>query len=126
MIKEKITLEFDMKSTPISMLWAYISTANGLKEWFADDAQINGKDVVLIWNGVSQESTIISMRFEKYIRFRSKEDNDKSFIEMRISSSEMTNNAILTITDFAEPDDVEEIRDLWNYQVETLQRQLGC
>lgn len=108
------------------MLWAYISTANGLKEWFADDAQINGKDVTLIWNGTSQESTIVGMRFEKYIRFRPKEESDKSYIEMRISSSEMTGNSILTITDFAEPDDVEEITDLWNYQVETLQRQLGC
>ena len=33
---------------------------------------------------------------------------------------------MLTVTDFAEPDDVEEAKDLWNYQIETLQRILGC
>lgn len=126
MAKEKFTLEYDMRSTPISMLWSYIATANGLKEWFADDAKMDGKEVVLIWNGVEQGLSIVGLRTEKYIRYRWSEDTDKTYFELRIMTSELTGNSVLCVTDFAEPEELQEAKDLWNYQMETLQRQLGC
>lgn len=126
MAKEKFTLEYDMRSTPVAMLWAYIATANGLKEWFADDAKMDGKEVVLMWNGVEQGLTIVGLRTEKYIRYRWSEDKDKTYFELRITTSELTGNSVLSVTDFAEPDELQEAKDLWNYQMEALQRQLGC
>ena len=126
MAKEKFTLEYDMRSTPVSMLWSYIATANGLKEWFADDAKMDGKEVVLIWNGVEQGLSIVGVRTEKYIRYRWSEDTDKTYFELRIMTSELTGNSVLCVTDFAEPEELQEAKDLWNYQMETLQRQLGC
>ena len=126
MAKEKFTLEYDMRSTPVSMLWSYIATANGLKEWFADDAKMDGKEVVLIWNGVEQGLSIVGLRTEKYIRYRWSEDTDKTYLELRITTSELTGNSVLCVTDFAEPEELQEAKDLWNYQMETLQRQLGC
>ena len=126
MAREKFTLEYDMRSTPVSMLWSYIATANGLKEWFADDAKMDGKEVVLIWNGVEQGLSIVGLRTEKYIRYRWSEDTDKTYFELRITTSELTGNSVLCVTDFAEPEELQEAKDLWNYQMETLQRQLGC
>lgn len=126
MAREKFTLEYDMRSTPVSMLWSYIATANGLKEWFADDAKMDGKEVVLIWNGVEQGLSIVGLRTEKYIRYRWSEDTDKTYFELRIMTSELTGNSVLCVTDFAEPEELQEAKDLWNYQMETLQRQLGC
>ena len=126
MAKEKFTLEYDMRSTPVSMLWSYIATANGLKEWFADNARQTGKEVVLDWNGVEQTVQIVAIRTDKFVRYHWAEENDKSYFELRISQSELTDGTMLTVTDFAEPDDVEEAKDLWNYQIETLQRILGC
>lgn len=126
MAKEKFTLEYDMRSTPVSMLWSYIATANGLKEWFADDAKMDGKEVVLIWNGVEQGLSIVGLRTEKYIRYRWSEDTDKTYFELRITTSELTGNSVLCVTDFAEPEELQEAKYLWNYQMETLQRQLGC
>ncbi|MGM9841094.1 MAG: START-like domain-containing protein [Candidatus Limisoma sp.] len=126
MAKEKFTLEYDMRSTPVAMLWAYIATANGLKEWFADDAKMDGKEVVLTWNGVEQGLSIVGLRTEKYIRYRWSEDKDKTYFELKITTSELTGNSVLSVTDFAEPDELQEAKDLWNYQMEALQRQLGC
>lgn len=126
MAKEKFTLEYDMRSTPVAMLWAYIATANGLKEWFSDDAKMDGKEVVLMWNGVEQGLTIVGLRTEKYIRYRWSEDYDKTYFELKITTSELTGNSVLSVTDFAEPDELQEAKDLWNYQMEALQRQLGC
>ncbi|HIR37118.1 MAG TPA: hypothetical protein IAC93_01950 [Candidatus Limisoma gallistercoris] len=126
MAKEKFQLEYDMKSTPVQLLWSYIATANGLKEWFADDVKQNGKEMVLDWNGVEQAVAIVGVRTDKYIRYHWKEDTDKNFFELKITTSEFTDNTILTVTDFAEADELEESKDLWNYQIETLQRLLGC
>ena len=106
MAKEKFTLEYDMRSTPVSMLWSYIATANGLKEWFADDAKMDGKEVVLIWNGVEQGLSIVGLRTEKYIRYRWSEDTDKTYFELRIMTSELTGNSVLCVTDFAEPEEL--------------------
>lgn len=127
MAKQKFVREYDMKSTPIAVLWSYISTANGLKEWFADDARSNGREIILDWNGSEQTIVPVGMRNEKYIRFHWKDDEDsRSYFELRISTSEMTGNAVVDVTDFAEPIDLEEAQQLWDYQMETLQRQMGC
>lgn len=126
MTKEKFHIEYDMRNTPVAMLWSYISTAYGLNEWFADNARQTGKEVVLDWNGVEQTVQIVAIRTDKFVRYHWAEENDKSYFELRISQSELTDGTMLTVTDFAEPDDVEEAKDLWNYQIETLQRILGC
>ena len=44
----KYKLEFDMKSTPVAILWDYISTENGLKQWFADNVKIKDKEYSFI------------------------------------------------------------------------------
>ena len=97
-----------------NMLWSYIATANGLKEWFADDAKMDGKEVVLIWNGVEQGLSIVGLRTEKYIRYRWSEDTDKTYFELRIMTSELTGNSVLCVTDFAEPEELQEAKDLWH------------
>lgn len=115
-----------MKSTPVAMLWAYVATENGLKEWFADKVTMKGKEVTLDWNGSQQVMSIVGMRNDKFIRYRWQEDTDKTYFEFKISTTELSGTSILTITDFAEPEDLDEAKELWDYQIEILQRQLGC
>ena len=126
MPKEKFILEYDLRKTPVEMLWSYISTENGLSEWFADDVRIKGKDVVFIWSGVGQEAHIVAVRTDKYIRYHWKDDADKHYFELKISVSELTDGLVLTVTDWAESEELDESKDLWNSQIEDLQRQLGC
>lgn len=126
MTKEKFVLEFDLKSTPVTLLWSYLATANGLKEWFADNVSMSGKSVNFIWNGVPQEAHIIAQRTQKYVRYHWVDDVERTYFELKISVSEMTDNVLLTVTDFAEPDEMEEAKDLWVYQIDSLRRLLGC
>ena len=42
----KYKLEFGMKSTPVAILWDYISSENGLKQWFADNVKIKDKQYI--------------------------------------------------------------------------------
>ena len=44
---------------------------------------------------------------------------------MRISIDELTKDVILSVTDFAEPDELSDEEDLWNAQIENLKKTLG-
>lgn len=122
----KITLEYEMKSAPVMLLWNYISTTSGLEQWFADKVEHEGKKFVFYWNGAGQEATQIAIRTGMNIRFRWAESGSKTYFEMKISVSELTDETVLVVTDYAQPDEVEETKELWNNQVESLRRILGC
>lgn len=124
--KRKIVLEYDMKSTPVLLLWNYVSTANGLSEWFADEVVFNHKDCVFSWNGASQQAMMLGARLGVYIKFRWEGDSAGCFFEFRISVNELTDATVLQVTDYAEVGDEQDAIDLWNLQIETLRRRIGC
>ena len=126
MDKQKFHLEFAMRCIPTGLLWSYISSASGLKEWFADAVSVSGKKYTFDWNGQLQTATVISRRDGVSIKFRWDDEPARAYFEMAITVNEMTDNTTLTITDFAEPDDLDDARELWETQVDTLRRVLGC
>ena len=122
----KYKLEFDMKSTPVSMLWNYISTENGLKQWFANDVKIKDHSFEFIWKGYSQVAHMVGMRKGLAIKLQWLDGSNKTYFEMRILTSEMTDSTVLQITDFAENEDLEESQNLWRSQIDALRRVIGC
>lgn len=126
MAKEKFTKDYSMKSVPVALLWNYISTPNGLEQWFADEVKHDGKNYSFIWSGSGQDAVLAGIRTYSYIRFKWADDNDRSYFELKIQVSELTDTTDLVVTDFAEPDELEESLDLWDSQIEALQRMLGC
>jgi hypothetical protein len=44
---------------------------------------------------------------------------------MRIAYNELTREHTLEITDFADKDEIEDQKDLWDSQIENLRRQSG-
>ncbi|MBQ7941662.1 MAG: hypothetical protein IJ328_04560 [Muribaculaceae bacterium] len=126
MSKNKYTLEFNMKGTPASLLWMYIATPNGLNQWFADEVEQKGKQFIFFWDNYPTEALQMSLRSGERIKFRWIDDDDKSYFEFKITVSEMTGSTLLTVTDFAEPDEEEGSKALWIKQVKTLKRKLGC
>ena len=127
MPKKKFTMEFDMKRTPVSLLWDYISSAPGLAKWFADDVEVTGKHYAFFWNKQEQGAVVTAMRRESHIRLKWDDDDEpRSYFEMRILDSDFSDAVTLEVTDFADSDDEAGQRDLWRSQVETLRRSIGC
>ena len=64
-----------------------------------------------------------------HIRLRWEDDeeagDEDSFWEMRIEKSELTNHLNLLITDFADDDDVDGLRILWESNLDRLHRASG-
>lgn len=126
MEQNKYKMEFDMKSTPVMMLWNYISTENGLKQWFANDVKIQDRSYLFMWKGYSQEAHLVGMRKGLALKLQWLDASEKTYFEMRILTSEMTDKTVLQITDFAEEGELEESKNLWQSQVDTLRRVIGC
>ncbi len=126
MNKEKFVVEYDLKSVSPTLLWTYIGTRDGLADWFADDVTGEEKEFIFYWNKSPQQAHQLASRAGSHIRFRWLDDEDShSFFELRIATSELTGSTVLTVTDFAEPGEMEDSRGLWDYQIEALRRKLG-
>lgn len=128
MNKEKIHIEYLLNGTSRNILWAAISTPTGLENWFADKVTKTGDKIFTFKWGKTEtrEAEIINLRTNSFIRFRwSDEAEEKAYFEFKMNYNELTTDYVLEITDFAEPDEVEDLIGLWNSQVETLKRVSG-
>ena len=124
--KEKIQIEYMLNMVSPTILWMHLSTPSGLSEWFSDDVSINGKRYIFKWAKYEQEAEQTAIRMNHFIRFRWVDDEDsKYYFEFRIHSDELTQDTILEITDFVEPEEKSDTINLWNSQVDALKRCLG-
>ncbi|AHW58661.1 hypothetical protein SAMN05444285_106110 [Draconibacterium orientale] len=122
--KVKINLEYIINCSP-KVLYNRLSTASGLTEWFADDVRVRGKRYTFIWDGSEQTAEMTLHKENRLVRFSWIDEEDDSYFEFKITRDELTGDVSLLITDFAEEDEVEETRGLWDSQVDALKHVLG-
>jgi len=122
--KAKINLEYLINCSP-KVLYNRLSTASGLTEWFADDVRVRGKRYTFIWDGSEQTAEMTLHKENRLVRFNWVDEDEDTYFEFKIARDELTNDVSLLITDFAEEDEVDETRGLWNSQVADLKHVLG-
>ena len=122
--KIKYELEFPIQASP-NMLYQYISTASSLSEWFADNVNSRGKIFSFFWDSVEEKAELISYKNNKYVRFKWLENDDETFFEINIVVDELTKDVSLVVFDFAEEDEVEEGKMLWESQISDLKQVIG-
>ncbi|WP_090297633.1 START-like domain-containing protein [Flagellimonas zhangzhouensis] len=122
--KTKFELEFVIHASP-QLLYNYIATPSGLSEWYADNVNSRGEMFTFIWDGAEEKAKMLKRKSEEFVKFAWEENEDGSFFEMRIIVDEITKDVSLFITDFAEDDEVDEAKMLWENQVSDLKQVLG-
>lgn len=126
MNKVKFELEFPIHASP-SMLYQCFATPSGLEEWFADRVNSRGKIVTFIWDDSEEQAEIITRKNEEKAKYKWLEsEGDDSYFEFRIQVDAITKDVSLIITDFAEEDEVEESKMLWENQIEELKHNIGA
>ena len=126
MDKVKYEIEFPIHASP-SMLYQYFATPSGLEEWFADRVNSRGKVITFLWDDSEEEATIVTRRNDEKARYKwTESEDDDSYIEFRIQVDELTRDVSLIITDFAEEDEVDEAKQLWENQIDTLKKRIGA
>jgi hypothetical protein len=125
-MSEKIEyqLEFPVKSSP-KILYNFLATPSGLSEWFADNVNSRGSKFTFIWDGSQEVAELITKKAGSHIKFKWEEEEEGTFFEFRIRIDELTKDAALIITDFADEDEMEESRMLWESQVSELLSVIG-
>ncbi len=123
--KVKYELEFPIHASP-QLIYQYISTPSGLSEWFADNVNSRGELFKFIWDGAEEQAKLITKKSGERIKFRWESDEDEScYFEMRIQVDEITKDVSVMITDFAEEDEIDEAKMLWENQISSLKQVLG-
>lgn len=124
MSKQLYTLEYPVRCSP-SILFEFLSTPAGLQEWFADRVDERDNVFFFSWNGSSQKAEVLESQEEKFIRFHWLDAPKEEYFEFSIEKSEITNQTILVVKDFAEKKEVKDQSMLWDYQVKDLFHRIG-
>lgn len=123
--KIKFELEFPIHASP-QLLFQYISTPSGLSEWFADNVNSRGEIFTFIWDDSEEQAKLLSKKNSERIKYKWLEDEDAPvFFEIKIQVDEITKDVSLIITDFADEDELEESKMLWENQISSLKQVLG-
>ena len=96
-----------------------------MQEWFADKVDERDSIFSFSWNGTTDKAVVMVSEEEKFIRFHWLHAPKEEYFEFRIEKSEVTNQTILVIRDFAEKGEVKDQSQLWDYQVKELFHRLG-
>ena len=119
------TLEYAVRCSP-TILYDFLSSSNGLGEWFADKVDDKEGIFTFSWNGSAEKAELVEKEHEKFVRFHWLAAPKEEFFEFRIEKTEVSNQTILIIKDFAEKGEIKDQTALWNYQVKDLFHRLGA
>jgi len=122
--KQLFTLEFPVRCSP-SILFEFLSTPAGLQEWFADKVDERDSVFSFSWNGSTDKAEVLGSEEDKFIRFHWLHAPTEEYFEFAIEKSEVTNQTILVIRDFAEKKEIKDQSQLWDYQVKELFHRIG-
>jgi hypothetical protein len=118
------TLEYPVRCSP-GILYDFLRTPAGLQEWFADKVDERDGVFSFSWNGTEDKAELLESEEDKFVRFRWKHMAKDEYFEWRIDKSEVTNQTILVISDFADKKEIKDQSQLWEYQVKELFHRIG-
>jgi len=122
--KVKYSIEYPVRCSP-AILYDFLNTSSGLQEWFADKVEDSTNGFNFSWADSTQHASILDKEEEKFVRYHWDDSPADEYFEFRIDKSEITNQTILVITDFADKRDIKDASQLWETQVKDLFYRLG-
>jgi hypothetical protein len=122
--KQIYTLEYRTRSSS-TILYEFLHTPTGLQEWFADSIDIEDGVYTFWWSGNPQKAVLLDSVEEKYVRYRWLDSPEDEYFEFRIEKTEISNQTILVIKDFADKKEVKDAAQLWEFQVKELLHRIG-
>ena len=126
-LKVKFELEFPIQASP-QMLYQYISSASGLSEWFADNVNSRGIIFSFFWDGSEEKARLASKKSGEKVKFKWVDDKNKDteyFFEIHILVDELTKDVSIMVVDFAEEDEIDEAKLLWENQISDFKHLIG-
>jgi uncharacterized protein YndB with AHSA1/START domain len=118
--KQLFTLEFPVRCSP-SILYEFLATPAGLQEWFADKVDEWDNVYSFSWNGEKPDKAeVVEKEQDKFIRYHWLHSEKGEYFEFRIEKTEVSNQTVLLVKDFAEKSEIRDQSRLWEYQLKDL------
>lgn len=124
--KIRFDIEFPIHASP-QLLYQYISTPSGLSEWFSDNVNSRGELFTFIWDDSEEQAKLLSKKSDERVKFRwmADEDDKTVYFEIKIQVDEITKDVSIIVTDFAEEDEIDQAKMLWENMISSLKQVLG-
>ena len=127
--------EYELNTTP-KLLFPFLSTADGLSEWFADKAAIGPNSTFKFhWDDDDHLAAIDTLKLNKSVRFCfiprpedaslvQERQNQFPFIEFAIVQGNFSQSVFLRVTDLTEASE-DDIEETWDFLVGSLRDRIG-
>ena len=117
-------MEFIFRASP-TILYKFLTTPACLIRWFSDGVDIEEDVYTFSWEGSEERAELVEDIEDERLRFVWEEADDGEYLEFRMQKSPVTGETILEITDFADDDEVDDQRQLWESQIKVLRQETG-
>jgi len=124
MERTKINLEYIFRASP-KIIYNFLTTPACLVRWFCDSVDINGETYSFVWDDFAEIANLTEDVEDEKVRFEWEEKDEGEFLEFRLSTSPVTGETIMEITDFCDSDEVPDYRNLWESQIRDLRKEMG-
>ena len=125
MARKKFTLEYIIRSSP-AILFEFVDQPSNLAQWFSDYCDSQADIFIFGWNGSYQRAKQLESIEDEFVKYHWEDSPKDEFFSFRIYKSEISNETILEVTDFAEQKEIKEQTFLWDKQVEDLKHAIGA
>ncbi|MFN8299576.1 MAG: START-like domain-containing protein [Chitinophagales bacterium] len=125
MARKQYTLEYIIHSSP-AILFEFLTQPSNLAQWFADYCDSQGEIYIFGWGGSYQRAKQLEMVEDDNVKYKWEDSPKNEFFGFRVYKSEISNETILEVTDFAEAKEIKEQSFLWDKQIEDLKHAIGA
>ncbi len=127
MKKEKCSIEFVLGNASQMSLWRMLTDSTSLEQWFADKVKVTDrKYFTFTWEENVQETEQTINRPMTHVRYSwLAEDRLGTYFEFKIHTLELSSEIALEVIGFADQDETDDAKFLWEAQIGMLKRKLG-
>lgn len=125
MARKQYTLEYIIHSSP-AILFEFLTQTTNLAQWFSDYCDSSGDIFIFGWGGSYQRARQLEIIEDQFVKYHWEDSSKNEFFSFKVYKSEISNETILEVTDFAEAKEVKEQTFLWDKQIEDLKHAIGA
>jgi uncharacterized protein YndB with AHSA1/START domain len=125
MARKKFTLEYIVRSSP-AILFSFVTNPSNLAQWFSDYCDANDNFIEFGWSGSKEKAQIMEYIEDEYVKYHWLDGQPDEFFSFKIYKSDIANDTIMEITDFADEKEVKDQSQLWDSQIDELKHHLGA
>lgn len=124
MDRVSFNMEFIFRASP-TILYQFLTSPATLIRWFCDTVDIEEGVYTFSWEGSEERAKLVDDLEDERIRFVWEDADDGEYLEFRMEKSPVTAETVLLLTDFADTDEVDDQKQLWESQFKILRQETG-